>query len=147
MSEPIDLGAAVTPPVVQVAGNEPTLIPNPIIPESAPPNPMVSPESPVVIDPSAPMIKPITITPVLVTEPQSGQPVVSPLTGQFPAPETETPANTVQPLQVTPGLADPNITFSQIEPGLKWAIANGLVTVDAAVAAYGEHLRVLLEAI
>ena len=149
--EPIDLAAAITPPeVVQVPGNEPTLTPDPVVPESAPPNPLVSPESPVVIanqlspaipaTPGFPAIDPVDLA--------TGEKVpLPPLTGQFAAPEVATPVNTVQPLQVTPGLADPNITFSQIEPGLKWAIANGLVTVDAAVAAYGEHLRVLLEAI
>jgi hypothetical protein len=166
--EPIDLAAAITPPeVVQVPGNEPTLTPNPVIPESAPPNPLVSPESPVVIGPSTSVIEPITTAPAPITQQLSpaipttpGFPAIDPvdlttgekvplppLTGQFASPEVPTPVNTVQPLQVTPGLADPNITFSQIEPGLKWAIANGLVSVDAVVSAYGEHLRVLLEGI
>lgn len=42
------------------------------------------------------------------------------------------------------GMSSPDIQFNQIEPGVKWAVSNGLVSVDDVVAKYGEHMRALL---
>ena len=156
MSEgtPLDPGSLVTP-VVQVPGNEPTETPNPVEPDpiATAPNVLVSPEpleTPAVtgfstladpVPPPQSIASPIPIVdPAYVgtVEPLGG-PLATPMT---PAPVVH-PATQVQPLGVTPGISDPNITLSQIEPGIKWAIANGLLTVDDLAKAVGDHVREL----
>ena len=154
----IDPALLVTPPVVQVPGNEPTPIPDPVVPESAPPNVLVSPQTPTATEVSpSPIASPFPVNPPApVIDPAFVGPVES-LTGPLPSlvsGQSDTtlsdsatpivhPATQVQPLKVTPGITDPNITLSQIEPGIKWAIASGLLTVDDLANAVGNHVREL----
>jgi hypothetical protein len=68
---------------------------------------------------------------------------VAALTAAVTAASNSQPVGAVQALTSAKGPSDPSITASQLEPGLKWAVQNGLVQVEDLVKKYGDHMATL----